>query len=141
MFQNSFPKSVMGYNPNPQDPVNRKISDENTRKITISSSSTKIDIDTYNDSSFIAYISPAGSGAPIEFNSISNLDENSLHVLVVDNSNNSLLSKSVTFSNNYVFLDNLGTNVYSVAATKKLVFYGAVKNGKLNLRVSYNSTN
>lgn len=141
MFQNSFPKSVMGYNPNPLNPANKEINDENTREITLIDSSTTIDIDTYNDSSFITYIAPSGNTSPVTFNSILNLDENSLHVFTLDNSGNPLGSKLFTFSNNYVFLDNPSQNIYTVAATKKLVFYGAGKNGKLNLRVSYDSTN
>ena len=92
------------------------------------------------DHTRIEYIVPTGNVLDVDFYAPIKTEDKSLHWLVLDNSNNTG-DKDFTFDASYIFLDAVGTQTYTVTAGKKLVFFGAFTDGKLNLRVASESTN
>jgi hypothetical protein len=140
MFKNNFPISVLGQSTlNPKSAKPNAAPDTNTRFIKLRGSGV-ISPDFLYDHTFLEYISPVGDTSLVNFEKPINAEDRSLHWLVLDNSNNSG-SKTFTFSKDYVFLDNISANTYSVDGGKKQIWYGTYSSGKLQLRVASESTN
>jgi len=141
MFGNQFPNNTLGQNSmNPRARIIENAPDTDSRLIKIVNGATSVAPNLYHDHTRIEYIAPVGNSSGVTFSAPINTEEKSLHYLVLDNSNNTV-AKTFTFSSDYVFLDDLGVNVYTVAAGKKQIWFGIYTAGKLNFRVSIESTN
>jgi hypothetical protein len=139
-----FPNSTLG-----QSSVNKKAKsnfnapDTDSRLVKNLSGSTSINPNFMHDHTRYEYIVPSGNAGAVVVNTPINTEDRSLYWIVLDNSNNSSLNKTFTFSSTYVFLDDAGntTNTYVLNANKKLVWFGTFTDGKLQLRIASESTN
>lgn len=116
--------------------------DTDSRAIELSNMGTSVNPVFYNDHTRLTYTAPVANSQTVSFNNPVQIEERSLHYLVLDNSNNTV-DKDFVFGSDYVFVDDPGntTNTYTVLAGKKMVWYGAIILGKLYLSVSSESTN
>jgi len=94
------------------------------------------------DHSYLTYVAPVANGLPVQFSYPTKAENRSLHHVCLDNSNNTV-SKTFTFSPEYVFLDDMTntSKTYVVNAGKKQIWFGTIINGKFYLRVESDSTN
>jgi hypothetical protein len=136
-----FNDTILGQstkNPNAMKVFNKP--DTDSRYIRITGGESTITPNLMHDHSFIYYVAPIGNVQNVNFYYPIKAENRSLHNLTLDNSNNTA-SKTFTFSNEYIFLDDLGNNTYVVDAGKKQVWFGVIINGKFYLRVESDSTN
>jgi hypothetical protein len=139
MFKNQYPNNTLGQSSmNSKARTIQNAPDTDSRLITIKSSATTINPNLMHDHTRILF--QPSKATTVTFNTPINAENKSFHYLVLDNKLNGA-SKTFNFSNDYIFLDNVGTQNYTVSAKEKLVFYGVYEDGKLKLRVSGESTN
>ena len=143
MFGSQFPNNTLG-----QSSVNKNAlkqfqhPDTDSRLIKVVNGATSVAPNLMHDHTRFEYISPTGNVSTVNFNNPINTEDRGLHYLTLDNSNNTG-AKTFVFSPAYVFLDDPSnlTNTYIVQASKKLIWYGTFTDGKLQLRLSSESTN
>jgi len=144
MFGNQFPNNQLGQSSgNAKAKQKFSAPDTDSRLIKVVNGATSVTPNLMYDHTRFEYIIPTGNSAVVNFNPPINTEDRGLHWLVLDNSNNSVVNKTFVFSASYVFLDdplNL-TNTYIINATKKMVWFGAFIDGKLQFRVASESTN
>jgi hypothetical protein len=139
-YTNEFPNNSLG-----QSTMNKKAKkifdqpDTDCRLIKYINGATSIYPNLMHDHTKIEYVAPTANLLEVNFYAPINTEDRTLHYLTLDNSNNTG-SKTFVFSNDYVFLDDLGVNEYTLIAGQKLVWYGTYTNGKLRFRVSSEST-
>ena len=144
MYGNQFPNNQLGQSSaNPKSKKNFHAPDTDSRLIKVVNGATSVTPNLMHDHTRFEYIIPTGNTTTVNFNSPINTEDRGLHWVVLDNSNNSSINKVFVFSSAYKFLDDPGntTNTYTINATKKMVWFGAFINGKLQLRVASESTN
>jgi hypothetical protein len=139
-YENEFPNNSLG-----QSVANKKTKkifdqpDTDCRLIKFINGATAIYPNLMYDHTKMEYIAPTANLLTVNFYAPKNTEERTLHYLVLDNSNN-IGSKLFIFTSDYVFLDDLGINEYTLAAGQKLAWYGTFTNGKMQLRVASEST-
>jgi hypothetical protein len=88
---------------------------------------------------FLTYISQPGNSQTVTFQSPIRIEDRSLVVLILDNSNNTA-NKVFNFTNIYDFLDDVGITSYTILPGQTLVWYGTTINGRVCLAESIEST-
>jgi hypothetical protein len=142
-MSNTINNSILGQsqtNPKAMQTFNKP--DTDSRDITIVGGPPSVTPNFMFDHTYLTYICPTGNGGPVNFYFPVKFENRTLHHLCLNNSSNTV-SKTFTFSPEYVFLDD-PTNIsrtYTVAPTKKQVWFGTIINGKFYLRVESDSTN
>jgi len=144
MYGNQFPNNSLGQSStNPKAKTKFNAPDTDSRLIKVVNGATSVAPNLMHDHTRFEYIVPSGNSTAVNFNSPINTEDRGLHWVVLDNSNNSAINKTFVFSSAYKFLDDPTNtaNTYVVNATKKMVWFGAFTDGKLQLRVASESTN
>lgn len=127
---------------NPKVLKNVASPDTDSREIELNNQETGVTPDLMFDHTRMKYtVPPAFTQDVIMFAPI-NTEDRTLHWLDIDNSNSTTDIK-FTFNQNYVFLDDTAntTKEYTVTAGKKMSWFGTMTGGKLQFRVSSESTN
>ena len=142
-FSNQLNGNILGQSVrNKRSLENVAAPDTDSRAIELIGMGVSVTPDLMNDHTRMTYTVPVANLQQVNFFAPINKEERSLHMLVIDNSNNTA-SKPFIFTADYVFLDDTSnaTNSYTINAGKKMVWYGTIVDGKFNLRVSSESTN
>ena len=108
--------NTLGKSPrNTKGLINTQNPDTDSRRIELNQQGLSVTPNLMNDHTFLVYTTPSGNTQPVVFNSPLQKEERSLHYIILDNSNNGS-AKQFTFSADYKFLDELGTQIYTLAA-------------------------
>jgi len=140
IFNNNWPNSSLGQNtknPKMYKPFNAP--DTDSRLIKVTNGVTSVYPNFMHDHTRFEYIAPTGNIQTVNFYAPTNTEDRGLHWLVLDNSNNTA-DKTFIFSADYVFLDNIGVQTYTITPNDKLVWFATWTGGKLHLRKASEST-
>jgi hypothetical protein len=138
-YQNN--NTILGQNiVNPASKRQFQSPDTDAREIVLMASDSNIDVNLGFDHAFITIKVPVNSNlSTFNVNSFLKADNRSLINLTLDNSGNAS-SKTFVFTNDFKFLDDPSSSIL-VNPGKIQIWYGAIVNGKIYLRVQSDSTN
>jgi hypothetical protein len=125
-------------NPNAMKVFNKP--DTDARLISITGDSSTIEPNLMFDHAIIVYTSPIGNVTPVSFLKPNAKYENRTLLSLTLNNTQNTGSKTFVFSPEYKFLDDVGVNTYTIPAGKSAVWYGAIINNRIYLRVQSDST-